>query len=111
MQILFIVLNKEKHFEDLLNAFAQEGVRGGTILETEGLASSIATQTSDYGYERLHRLLNDGRPFNRTMFLLLQDEKVEGVKDIVRHVIDDIDAENTGIMFTMSVSSVEGLTK
>lgn len=111
MQILFVVLNREKDFEGLLEAFAKAGVRGGTILETEGLASSIASQTSEYGYGRLHLLLNDGRPFNRTIFLLLPDEKVESVKGIVRQVIGDIGAENTGILFTLPVSSVEGLTK
>ena len=56
-------------------------------------------------------MLSGGRPYNKTMFLLLDGDRVELAKDCVRKVVGNIDKENIGIMFTVPVSSVERLTK
>lgn len=40
MKALFITINHEEHFRKLLKEFGKTGIRGGTILSSEGLAAS-----------------------------------------------------------------------
>ena len=43
--------------------------------------------------------------------MVLDDEKLVVAKEVVKSVMGNINNENTGIMFTLDVKSVEGLTK
>lgn len=113
MEALFIVVNHEEHFHEILNKFSASGIHGGTIFDTEGLAATQAASedSSQLGLDYLKLFLNDGRPYNKTILLLLTKEEVETAKSCVREVIGDLQKENVGIMFSFEVSSFEGLTK
>lgn len=111
MEVLFIVLNHEAHFDQLMDEFEKHNIRGGTILESQGLVSSMAQhhQASQYGYLRM--ALNQGRPYNKTIFLVLKEDKVQEAKECVHRVAGNLGEENTGIMFSFKLDSFEGLTK
>lgn len=111
MQALFIIINHEEHFSNILEKFKEKGIRGGTILESQGMAQSLADIDPSFSTNYLKVMLNQGRPYNKTIFLLLEDEKVEIAKECVREVVGSLDRENVGIMFTVEVSGFEGLTK
>lgn len=111
MEALFIIINHEKHFNELLREFAEAGIRGGTILESEGLAASQAEHIPDIGMNYFRLFLNQGRPYNKTIFLISEGEQLEKAKACVRKVVGDLEEENVGIMFTLDVTSFEGLTK
>lgn len=110
-ELLFIILNDEAHVDDLLIELDKAGIRGGTILDSQGMAQTLVEHSIGVSYKNLRTMLSGGRPYNKTMFLLLDGDKVETAKDCVRKVVGNIDKENIGIMFTVPVSSVEGLTK
>lgn len=112
MEALFIVLNKVEKLDDLMLAFADKGITGGTILESKGMAKFLYSEHQELPmFGSLYMLMNDGRPMNKTIFMLLPKEKVEIAKAIVKQTIGDLNQENIGIMFTMPVSSFEGITK
>ncbi|MDO5062108.1 MAG: hypothetical protein Q4D77_02950 [Peptostreptococcaceae bacterium] len=112
MEALFIVLNKTEKLDDLMLALAEKGITGGTILESKGMAKFLYSEHQELPmFGSLYMLMNDGRPMNKTIFMLLKEEKVAMVKEIVKNTVGDLNQENMGIMFTMPVSSVEGLTK
>lgn len=112
MEALFIVLNKTEKLDDLMLAFAEKGITGGTILESKGMAKFLYSEHQELPmFGSLYMLMNDGRPMNKTIFMLLPQEKVAEAKSIVKSTIGDLNKENIGIMFTVPVSSVEGLTK
>ncbi len=111
MEALFIVINHENHFNELLREFAKEGIRGGTILESEGLAASQAEHNPELGMNYFRLFLNQGRPYNKTIFLIEEGEALERAKECVRRVVGNLGKENVGIMFTLDVTSFEGLTK
>lgn len=110
MKALFVVLNHEEHFTQLLRLLEERGLHGGTILESEGMASELM-QDPMTGYSYLRGILNEGRPYNKTLFMVLDEERVEKAKNCVREVTGNLESENTGIMFTFDVDSFEGLTK
>lgn len=111
MKALFITINHEEHFRKLLKEFGKTGIRGGTILSSEGLAASQAEIAPELGLNYFRLFLNSGRPYNKTIFLVLEDDKVEEAKECVRRVVGNLNRENVGIMFTIDVDSFEGLTK
>ena len=113
MKALFIIINQDQVFEPLLSEFHSNNIRGGTIFDSQGMFEAMHHQE-----ESLHQitgslrmLLHKGRPFNKTIMLILDDQKLEIAKKCVHTVVGDINRENVGIMFTLPVEDVEGLTK
>lgn len=110
MQALFVVLNQEEHFNSLVPLLEERGIFGATILESQGLAASYLEQ-NPMGMSYLRSILNQGRPYNKTIFLILEDDRVDLAKACVREAVGDLDTENIGIMFTLPVLSVEGIRR
>ena len=52
---------------------------------------------------------NQGRPFNRTIMMVLKDEQVPIAKECVTEVLGDLNQGNTGIFFTVPLDTWEGV--
>lgn len=112
MQLLVVVLNKIEEFDDLLIELSNNGIRGGTIIDTMGMARALANDHSEIPlFGTLRSILNEDRPINKTIFMVLPDAKLPVAINCVRKVVPNINEENMGIMFTLPVNYVEGLTK
>lgn len=112
MKLLVIVLNNTQKFEDLLLELTNNGVRGGTIIDTSGMAGSLASVYNELPlFGTLKNILNENKPINKTLFMVLPEEKLAIVMDCVRKVVPNLEDENTGIMFTLPVDQVEGFPK
>lgn len=112
MRLLVIILNNTQKFEDLLLELTNNGIRGGTIIDTTGMARTLASAYDDIPlFGTLKHMLNEDKPINKTLFMVLPEEKVSIAMDCVRNVVPDIEEENTGIMFTVPVDQIVGLTK
>lgn len=112
MQLLVVILNKIEKLDDLLLELIDNGIRGGTIIDTMGMVRTLADEHSEIPFfGSLKNILNADRPINKTIFMVLPDNKVPVAKSCVRKVIPNLEDENTGIMFTIKVDTVEGLTK
>ncbi|MDO5734234.1 MAG: hypothetical protein Q4P08_03790 [Eubacteriales bacterium] len=109
MEALFVILNHPSHMDRLLIDLRDKGITAGTILESQGLAATLAESSHDIGLGYLRMIMNEGRPYNKTLFFVLPSEHIEIVKESVRAVTGGLHHENSGLMFTMPVSSVEGL--
>lgn len=112
MQILVVVLNKVEKLDSLLLELSNNGIRGGTIIDSMGMVRALADEHSDIPlFGSLKAILNENRPINKTVFMVLPDEKVHIAMECTRKVVGNINEEGTGIMFTLPVNHVEGLTK
>ncbi|WP_138160463.1 hypothetical protein [Peptoniphilus catoniae] len=111
MNMLFIVLNSDAHIDELLIEFDKNGIKGGTILDSQGMGQTMVEHSIGVSYNYLRTMLSGGRPYNKTMFLILDEKKLEIAKDCVRKIVGNLNKENVGIMFDFPISNVEGLTK
>ena len=91
MNLLVVILNEMDKLDELLLELSKKSITGGTILDSQGMASTLAGWHKD--------------------IMVLDDEKLVVAKEVVKTVMGNINNENTGIMFTLDVKSVEGLTK
>jgi len=107
-----VVLNKVEKLDDLLLELNDNGIRGGTIIDTMGMVKTLANDHSEIPlFGSLKSLLNEDRPINKTIFMVLPDEKIPIAMSCVRRIVPDLDKKNKGIMFTLPVIKAEGLTK
>jgi nitrogen regulatory protein PII len=106
VQLLIAVVDEEKT-EEILAGFLELGVTGATVLQSEGMGRLLANEVPIFaGLEPLRR----ARPRNHTLFSVMDDAKVDRVVELVREVCGGLDAPASGIVFTLPVSRVEGLS-
>lgn len=109
MQALVIILNQMNFFEALLKEFNDKELYGGTIIDTQGLASAIAANCDGNTFGTLRMMLHGSRPFNKTIVMLLEEDKVQVAIDCVKTVMGNLNEPNKGIIFTTPISFVDGL--
>lgn len=108
MELLVCVINREEKLEEILAGFAELGVSGATVINSEGMARLIKGELpvlSD-----LQSLLVRSRPQNTTVFSVMESgAMVERAIQIVRDAVGDLSSPATGIVFTVPVERVVGL--
>lgn len=113
MEILVIVLNKIDLLDDLMVEFSNSGIKGATIIDSMGMIRVLADEHSEdiplFG--SLKMMLNENRPFNKTIFTVLDSQKIPIAMDCVKKVIGDLNKNEVGIMFTLPVNLTEGILK
>lgn len=113
MQAIILVLNKTDHLEDILREFAKLGIKGATVLDSVGMGR-VLTQESQEDlplFGSLKMLLNENRPYNKTIFTVLKDEQVPIAIDAVKKILGDLKKPNVGVLFTVPVNYVEGFVE
>jgi len=114
MNILFLVLNETEYLDDILSAFVEVGVKGATILDSQGMASAICCNESRQIplFGSLKSFLDSSRPYNKTVFTVIETEELlEKAINAINNVIGDICKPGIGVMFTVPVGNIYGLPK
>jgi len=109
MQIVFLVLNKVECLEQLLSELLEAGVHGGTVIESTGMARILGDSEDLHVWGSLRKLFDPSRVESRTLFFVLPESQVQTVRDVIDRVTGGLDKPNTGIMFGMPLSFVEGV--
>ncbi len=109
MYALFLVLNDTDYLDEVLARFVDVGVRGATILDSQGMAGALAgSHGSDIPFFGSLKVLFEGaRPYNKTIFTVLESEElVERTVAAVKDVLGDIDSPGVGFMFSVPIGKV-----
>ncbi len=111
MQMLVIVLNRIEKLNDLLLELSNNNIVTGTIIDSSGMAKTLVDfYPNSLLFGSLRTILGENRPFNKTIFIVLPDEKVPLAMECVRKVSSEINGENVGgVMFTIPVNHFESL--
>ena len=111
MQVFFFVMNRTEHLEHLLQEFEKNGIIGATVLDSKGMARILHSEEEMPLFYGLRSIVAPERRSSKTIFCVLNDEKVELARKIVNQVTGGLDHPDSGIMFALPVSFVEGLVK
>lgn len=109
MKLLIIVLNKVECLDKLLASLGKKGIPGATILDSRGMAQELGEHDELRFMGSLRLLLNPAHKENKTIFIVVPEEKVKTVSDIVNKVTGGLDKPDTGILFTLPIDYVEGM--
>lgn len=116
MKLLVFVLNNIKKLDELLVELSKKGLSGATIINSIGIAQSLYKSKNSNTYESviinsLKALLDSSdHNENRTIFAVVDEPQEKIFYKAVEKVIGSLSKENTGIIFTVPVDSVMGLS-
>ena len=117
MKVLIFVLNDISKLDELLIELSKNGLRGATIINSIGMARSIYKSKSSNTYESiiinsLKALLeSSSNDENKTIFTIVDEAQEKMFYEVVEKIIGPLSKENSGIIFTIPVDSVKGLSK
>lgn len=109
MQLLIAVVNEEEKLDEILSGLVELGVTGATIIDSEGMGRVLSHDIPIFA--GLEALASRSRPQNQTIFSVIrEDEKVDAVIALLQEICGDLDSPATGIVFTVPVTRVVGLS-
>jgi len=108
MKLLVFVLNNEEYLEKVLEVYAEAGVAGATILDSEGMGRFLAYEVPLFaGFKEF---MKGNRPYNKTIISVIRDKSViENLKKNIDKLTGGLNKPGTGIMFTVPVDWAVGL--
>jgi len=110
LQLLILILKKVELIDEIIKQLAESGVKGGTIIEGSGMAKALINMEDlpIFGMLR-HLLVDEEKVVCKLMMFVLKDEQVMTTRGTIKMVIGDLNIPNTGIMFSIPLTFVEGL--
>jgi hypothetical protein len=110
MQLLILILKKIDLTNVIMKKLAESGVKGGTTVDGNGMADAIADMEDLPIFGLLRNILVDGeKEVCKVMLFVVRDEQLNTTREIIKNIIGDFSAPNTGIMFSSPINNVEGL--
>ncbi|CAM3675385.1 P-II family nitrogen regulator [Erysipelothrix urinaevulpis] len=112
MHTLVLVLNKADHLEDILNGLMEIGVKGATILDSQGMGSAIMVGDGEDSsfFGTLKSSFDREHPYNKTIFTVIESEELlHQAMNKIKKVAGDLSQPGEGLMFVLPVSHVMGL--
>jgi nitrogen regulatory protein PII len=110
MQLLMLILKKVELIDELIKKLAESGVKGGTILDGTGMAKTLVDMDDLPMFGMLRHILTDeDKERSKVLMFVLKDEQVMTTRETIKKVIGDLNVPNTGIMFSIPITYVEGL--
>ncbi len=109
MKLFFLVLNADEILEEILSLFLEMGVPGATLIDSVGMGHIIAHDIPIFA--GLRSMLAGNRPYNKTIFTILEDDLCDQVTEELLAIMKATDQSNLGIMFTLPVENFMNLSQ
>ncbi|NLC55167.1 MAG: hypothetical protein GX769_04715 [Erysipelothrix sp.] len=112
MHALIIVLNKTELMEEILNSLMAIGVKGATILDSQGMGSKILSKnySSSNLFGAFKTAFDREHPYNKTIFTVIEGEELlHKAMETIQAIAGDLSNPGEGLMFTVPVGHVMGL--
>ncbi len=108
-ELLICVLNRPELLDDVLAALLEIGVTGSTVIDTKGMGKVISQDIPIFaGFKSM---FSGARESNVTIFSVMDKDLVEEAISTIEESYASFEDEATGIVFTLPVSRVRGLSK
>lgn len=107
MKLSVLVLNKEEYLETLLEGYIEIGISGATIIDSIGMGHILSSEVPIFAGLRF--MFSGSRPYNKTILSVVNEEKVEALKDVIKKILGPLEESGKGILFFIDLCEVEGL--
>ncbi len=112
MKLVTIILNKTECLDELLEEFTENGICGATIIDSKGMVQELI----DHDHEDMfflmsfRSLLAPSHHENKTIIMVAKDEDVSKISTVVNKVTGGLNKPDTGILFTLPIDYLEGIS-
>lgn len=109
MQVLILILKRIEMLDEIIKRLAEAGITGGTILEGTGMVSSLINMEDLPVFGMLRHILTDeNKEACKVMLFVSKDEQIITTRQVIKKVIGNLNEPNTGIMFSVPITYIEG---
>ena len=111
MQLLFLIIKRIELVDDIMQALASAGIRGGTVIDSLGMAKSISQMDNLPAINALRAILNGADPSQKGKLLLMAvpEEQVETARKAIIGITGDLDIPNAGVLFGVPITFADGI--
>ncbi len=109
MKAVFFVLNNAELLTPLLSALSKRNISGGTIFDSNGMARELAKNEDFQLVGILRALLNPNLKSTKTLFFIMEAERIKILEEAIEEVVGDLSKPNSGILFSIPLDYVKGL--
>jgi nitrogen regulatory protein PII len=110
MKLVIFVLNREELLDQVLQAYAEVGITGATILDSEGMGRFLTYEVPLFA--DFKEFMKGNKPYNKTIFSVVRDESViSRLQAILDEICGGLANPGTGILFTVPVDWAIGLVE
>lgn len=109
MKLLVFVVNEVERLPEALQKLEYAGLRGATILQSQGMAMTLSKSFGGSLLGSLYAMMDPDRDENKTVFMVLKDEEVPKAIELVESVLGDFNQPYSGILFTVPVDFTKGI--
>lgn len=107
MKLAILILNQEEHLESLLEGYVEIGITGATIIDSIGMGHILSSEIPIFA--GLKFMFAGARPYNKTILSIIEEEKIEPLKELIENIVGPLEEKGWGILFFIDVSEVIGL--
>lgn len=112
IHLLVLVLNEVELLDPILEGFMEIGISGATIIDTTGMGRTLAYSEDIPIFGGLRKAFENCHPSNKTVFSVINsDELLQNAIKLVDEKIGDLDSPGAGILFTLPINHVKGLSE
>lgn len=110
MQLLILFLKQVDKLNELLKVLAQNGVKGGTIVDARGMGESLAEMEDIpvFGFLRQYTNL-DHNENTKLLMMAIKDDEVVRTANLIKGVIGDLNKPNSAVLITLPIMYCEGI--
>ena len=111
MQLLFLVIKRVELVDEIMHALASAGIRGGTCIDSMGMAKSISDMDNLPMIGVLRTLLSGEDPDQKgkTIFVAVHEDQVQTARNAIVSVTGDLTQPNAGVLFGVPITFAEGV--
>ena len=112
MQLLIYITNQKDMIPPIIKKMAEKDIHGATSVDCEGMLQSLYGDQIEPPpiFSSLRRFVNPDHELGKMLFLVVDEESLKEAKTCIHEVCGDLDTPNSGILFTIPVLEVEGVT-
>jgi hypothetical protein len=112
MNLLVLILKRIELQDDILKALAEAGIKGGTVIDGEGMAKAIADLEDVPISGILRHVFSENKGIvSKVMLFVLENGQLSLARKTIKDIAGDLTSPNTGIMFNIPIFEVEGYKK
>ncbi len=112
MKLVTIILNKTECLDEILEEFTANNLSGATIIDSKGMVQELTEHDhEDLSFLiSLRGLLEPSHKENKTIIMVSKDEDVKIISRILNQVTGGLSKPDTGILFTLPIDHLEGIS-
>lgn len=107
--MLVLILDKIEYLNTLLMELSDEGIKSATVINSSGMMQQLSKLGDEQIISTLRPLFTPANTENKTIFMILDEDKVETARSVIHDVVGDLSQPETGILFALPTLFTDGI--